>query len=754
MRPILLTTLLFGLFCQAFGQDTTRVEDYRVGLVLSGGGAKGMAHIGALKVIEESGVRLDYIGGTSMGAIVGALYASGYSARQLDSLFTKTDFSNLIQDYLPRSAKTFYEKEDSERYALTLPFTGFRVSVPPAISGGQNIYNELVRALYHVRDVHDFSKLPVPFFCMATDVETGEEILLDKGYLPEAIMASGTLPSLFEPAEVDGRILIDGGVLNNYPVEEVKARGADLIIGVDVQHGLRSREDLLSATEILLQINNYRTVGDMVEKAGKTDIYIKPDIDQYSVIDFDQRDTIIAAGAEAARKQLGALQQAAARQQRKPPLRPNLPLVDSIVVNRLLLEGNNNYSRGYVKGKLRFDPGQKVPFSRLQQGISNLAATGNFNTIRYRLQSNGLGQDLVLKLQENPTRSFIRIGVHYDNLYKSAALINLTRKHLLFDDDVASFDMILGDNIRYNAQYYVDKGFYWSFGLNSRFNTFNQNIEYNLIRTNFSLPEDENINNIDLDVSDLTNQIYVQTVLREEFAFSLGLEHKYLQYSTETLGQIDAGSGIAVVDPAERRTFFEKSHFGSAYGTLTLDTYDDRYFPTRGLYFDGDFHLYLLSSDFNDNFKEFSVAKARMGAAFPIGSSLSMNLETEGGFKLGTSPVTSMDFVLGGFGGSLINNFVPFIGYDFLTLPGNSYVKAYGRLDWEWMPKNHLLFAANFGNVADDLFRTGEWFTAPDYSGYGFGYGWESFFGPVQVLYAWSPEGNQRGFFFSVGFWF
>ena len=123
MRPILLTTLLFGLFCQAFGQDTTRVEDYRVGLVLSGGGAKGMAHIGALKVIEESGVRLDYIGGTSMGAIVGALYASGYSARQLDSLFTKTDFSNLIQDYLPRSAKTFYEKEDSERYALTLPFT-------------------------------------------------------------------------------------------------------------------------------------------------------------------------------------------------------------------------------------------------------------------------------------------------------------------------------------------------------------------------------------------------------------------------------------------------------------------------------------------------------------------------------------------------------------------------------------------------------------------------------------------------------
>jgi NTE family protein len=136
----------------------------KVGLVLSGGGAKGLAHIGVLKVIEEAGVRIDYIGGTSMGAIVGALYASGYSAKSLDSIFRATDFSNLIQDNLPRDAKTFYEKEDSERYALTLPFEKFKITFPPAISSGQNIYNELVRFLYHVKDVNEFSKMPIPFF--------------------------------------------------------------------------------------------------------------------------------------------------------------------------------------------------------------------------------------------------------------------------------------------------------------------------------------------------------------------------------------------------------------------------------------------------------------------------------------------------------------------------------------------------------------------------------------------------------------
>ena len=140
--------------------------------------------------------------------------------------------------------------------------------------------------------------------------------------------------------------------------------------------------------------------------------------------------------------------------------------------------------------------------------------------------------------------------------------------------------------------------------------------------------------------------------------------------------------------------------------------------------------------------------------SFPLTGNLSLNLETEGGFKLGTSGVTSLDFVLGGFGSSMINNFVHFLGYDFLSLPGNSYVKAYGRLDWQFAQNHHLMFAANFANVEDDLFRTGEWFTAPDFSGYGLGYGWDSFFGPVQVLYSWSPEADNSVVFFSIGYWF
>ncbi|RKR15008.1 NTE family protein [Maribacter vaceletii] len=744
---ITIAAILFTIFVNA--QNLAVQKDVKVGLVLSGGGAKGMAHIGALKIIEEAGVHVDYVSGTSMGAIVGALYASGYSATELDSIFRNIDFGGFIQDNLPRSAKTFYEKEDSERYILTLPFNKFKISVPAAYSGGQNIYNELVRLLYHVKDINDFKKLPKPFVCIATNVETGEEVILDKGYLPEAIMASGTLPSLFEPTRIGDKTLIDGGIVNNYPIDQVKKLGADVVIGVDVQHGLSSREELLSATEILSQINNFRVATDMEKKSEETTIYIKPKIGEYSVLDFNEGEAIIKTGETAAIQKYSELKTVAFNQNHiKKPI-TKTTVKDTLIISRLIIDGNNNYSRGYVKGKLRFSMGKEITFLDLQKGILNLSATGNFHTNRYKLLENGIGEDLILNLEEKKTKAFIRLGAHYDDLYKSAAIINLTRKNFLTRDDVASFDFILGDNVRYNMQYYIDKGSYWSFGVTSRFNAFEEEIDFSIINENYDIPGIANVNRINLDVTDLTNQIYVQTVLKDELAFTLGVEHKFIKYSSRTLASIDS-----TASSKDRRTFFEKSTFLSAYSQLTYDTYDNKYFPKKGVYFNGDFHFYPWSSDYNNNFKEFSISKAKIGVAIPITKNLALNIETEGGFKLGTSKVSTFDFVLGGFGASTINNFTPFIGYDFLSLPGNSFVKAYAKLDYEFAAKNHFMFACNYSNIEDDIFRTGEWFTAPNFSGYGIGYGLDSFVGPIQLMYSWSPEVKKSNLFISVGYWF
>ncbi len=751
-QRILINILVFVLLgFNAVGQDLEGNTPPKVGLVLSGGGAKGLAHIGALKVIEESGIKIDYIGGTSMGAIVGALYASGYSAQELDSIFRSTDFTDLIQDNVPRSAKNFYEKDNSERYALTLPFNNFKVSFPQGISGGQNIYNMLVQLLYHVKDVNDFRKLPIPFLCIATNVETGEEILLDKGYLPEAIVASGTFPSLFEPSEINGQILIDGGVVNNYPIDQVKHMGADIIVGVDVQHDLATRESLSSATEILLQINNYRTVNDMKDKSKRTNVYIKPNIDEFSVIDFEKGAQIVDSGESAAREKLEILQEIAEQQNHSTtPIRNRIKQVDSLTINRMIIEGNERYTRGYIKGKLRFSLAEPISFEDLKQGINNLSATGNFKAIRYDLVSNGLGTDLILKIKENPTKMFVKVSAHYDDLYKSAALFNITKKNLFMKDDVGSFDFILGDNIRYNMHYYLDKGYYWSFGVNSKLTDFNSEVEYSLIRSNFDAPADANVQRITLDVTDLTNQIYLQTVLKEEFAFTVGLEHKFLNYSTRTLAQDD----VVTTLPSDQKTTFERSNYYSAFSRILLDTYDDKYFPKKGFLFDGDMHFYAFSSDYNKNFSEFAIGKVKIGGVQPLTHNLSLNIEASGGVKLGTSDVTSFDFVLGGYGNDFVNNFMPFLGYDFLRLPGNSFVKASGRLDYNIAPKNHIMLSANYANVGDDLFRLGEWFEEPTFSGYGVGYGFESFIGPIQIYYTWSPENDNNHFFFSVGYWF
>jgi NTE family protein len=742
MKYFWVVIAFLGCFYAGVSQQNISDKDIKVGLVLSGGGAKGLAHIGALKVIEESGVKIDYIGGTSMGAIVGALYASGYTASQLDSIFRSVDFDKLIQDNLPRSAKTFYEKEASERYALTLPFNNFKVSIPSAISKGQNIYNLLAKLLNHVNHINDFNKLPTPFFCIATDVESGQPVLLDSGYLPEAIMASGAFPSLFQPVEINNKVLIDGGVVNNYPIGELRDLGANIVIGVDVQDALADRDALKTATGILLQINNYRTVNAMKKKAKQTDIYIKPDISNFTVVSFNDGAQIIENGEKAAREQFAALESLAKNHRAFSSKKP-VRIQDSVTISNVSIEGSETHSRAYIRGKLRYDTEKSISFNKLHQGINNLLATNNYEFARYKLRPNANGmQDFTLKVKEASNTMFLRLGAHYDDLYKSAALINLTKKRLLFNDDVASLDFIIGDNVRYNFEYYIDKGFYWSVGLKSRLDEFSHNVNSSLIGEQYNITP--NINFVDVDYADITNQLYVQTVLREEFAFGVGFEHKKLKISTETISS-----------QTQQNTTFENSDFLGTYGFLKLDTYDNKYYPKRGLFFDGDFHLYLYSSDYTGEFEEFSIAKGKIGTSIPLfNDKLAINISSEAGFKLGSTELSTLDFFLGGYGNNFTNNFVPFLGYDFLSAAGDSYIKGALRADYEVAKKHHLMFTANYANIADDIFNDGEWVTQPDFSGYGIGYGLETFLGPIEITYSWSPETTTGKWFFNVGFWF
>lgn len=741
-QKTILLILLILISLSAKTQNEKQVETPKIGLVLSGGGAKGLAHIGVLKVIDSLGVKIDYVAGTSMGAIIGGLYASGYSGNQLDSIFHEIDFDKLINDDLPRASKAFFERDNSEKYAVTLPFDNLKIKLPSALSRGQNTYSLISRLTLHVGDITNFNQLPIPFFCIATNIETGKQLVLETGNLTQSIMASGALPSLFQPVKIDDTVFIDGGVVNNYPIDELRAKGVDVIIGVDVQDGLLKRDELASALNVLNQINNFRTLKVMENKIKETDVYIKPNIKDFNVVSFDEGNKIIKAGKYAALSKLNMLKTLQTKT-KNPSL--NIKTIDSLTINTITIKGGENYTRAYVLGKLKLKSNEKISYKDFTRGVNNLVATNNFDSFQYELNktTEKEGYDLTAKLEETKTTTFLKLGIHYDDLYKSAALINLTKKRLLFNNDIASLDFVLGDNVRYNFEYLIDKGFYWSVGLRSRYNTFNRNINAQLL-----LEESEisatGINKIDAELQDQTNQFYLQTLFRKDFSLSLGAEHKRLEVKSET---------ILTANPNDE-FIFENTDYFSVFGNLKLDTYDNKYFPKRGVYFNGDFHMYLYASRFNQTFENFSIAKADIGYAFSMSDRLAINLQTSGGFKLGDKSTQTLDFALGGYGNNLINNFIPFIGYDFISLTGNSFVKASAIADYEVFKKHHLTIEANWANIDDDIFESGEWFTLPDYRGYGLGYAVETFVGPIQVKYTYSPEQKQGIWFFNLGFWF
>ncbi|WP_238527938.1 BamA/TamA family outer membrane protein [Aquimarina agarivorans] len=519
-----------------------------------------------------------------------------------------------------------------------------------------------------------------------------------------------------------------------------------------MQDTLMNKKELNSVTNIMLQISNFRTIKAMKRKQLLTDVYIKPNIKDYSVVSFDRGDEIIAEGEKSAMVQFDTLQKIAAQQapfQKRKPVNPD----KDIFAVYLNIKGHQRFTRAYIKGKLRLKTPSLVTLEDLNSGLDNLYSTGNFERIRYKLKQKSLiDSEIEVKVEESPLKSFVRFALHYDDLYKSAALVNFTRKNLLFKSDVLSLDGILGDKPRYNIDYYIDKGYYWSVGLNHRFYQYEQSLDFNFLNNRLSASELQDLTNVpinfvDIETVDITTQLYLETILGQKFGFRIGLEHKFLKNSTETIG-VDSNQVPGTV--------LDNVNYYSAYAALKFDSFDDKYFPTRGVLFTGSFTGYPFSSIPSDQFEEFAVTKATLNYAVPISKHFSGLAQAASGIRLGKATgVNSLDFFLGGFGAKPINNQVPFYGYDFLQLSGESYVKGLLQLDYNFWTKHHINIAANFANVGNEIFNIREIYELKGFSGYALGYGYNSPIGPIQVKYAFSDDQKTTGkVLFSVGYWF
>lgn len=731
------TLFLFILFISLglIAQNETLKKDIKVGLVLSGGGAKGFAHIGVIKVLEEAGVKIDFIGGTSMGALVGGLYASGYSAKELDSIVRILEFNKILQEEVPRKAKPFFDKENGERYIFSLPIKNKKVALPIALAKGQAALNKLSLLTQHVAGIEDFKQLPIPFLCIGTDIETGEQVILEKGYLPEALRASSAFPTLFEPVEIDNRILLDGGIVNNFPVNEVINMGATIIIGVDVQSGLGNRNDVDNAIKVIDQIVSFSVDGINTDKIKLVDVYINPKVEKYNVVSFESLEEIMREGERVARLQFDALKQIALIQNNaKCETKKRIELPQTFFCENIEIEGNSSYTRDYVLNKLKCNPQEEVSFKNFIEGVDNLTATENFRNITYRLEPFNKGYIIKLKLTENQIKTQAQIAVHYDELYKTSIALNLTSKNVLLKNDLVSADLILGDNLRYNFNYFVDNGFHWSLGLKSRYSSFNTNIRFT---------DNPAINKLNVNYSDFTNQIYVQTVYSRKFALGVGVEHKNISVNTETITN----------DPLADKLSLDKNHYFNLISYLKYDSYDHKYFPKNGIFFNGEFRWFVAATDNTAEFTPFSQARGIIEFAKTFNEKFTVQFKTEAGFTFEENSNIVLDFHLGGYGNNFINTFVPFYGYDLADLNDRTFLKSTLILRQEIYPKNYLMFTANAARVENNVFEDSRIFDNTKF-GYAAGYSVDSFLGPIELKFSWSPKTSHNHWYFNLGYWF
>ncbi len=432
----------------------------KVGLALSGGGAKGLAHIGVLKVMEEAGLRPDYISGVSMGSIVGGMYAMGYSPDSLASMFREYDWEAALSDRIDENRVIFLEKKHYFNSLISLPIARNKISIPSGLINGQLIESGMNYYFWPALTVTDFSQLPIPYLCVGTDIITAKKVVLTGGYLPDAIRASMAIPSVFTPVRIDTALLVDGGVVRNYAVSELHDMGADIVIGSYVSFRGIKEEDLESAYGILKQIGFLTSFADYEVQKGLTDILIEPKLPDVSTLSFNNPDSIISKGYRDALPYFEEFKRLADSLDAIGPQAPVRLLtdVDSYIFDRIEVIGNTTIGDDQIAGVLEIEPGQAVDRNMLAEGIELLYGKSWFEKVKYRVLPRNDSLILQIDCIERP-QAMLYGSLHYDPALGSGVVINMSARDLLTPRSVINFDSFLGQyyRIRLAAIQFVDR---------------------------------------------------------------------------------------------------------------------------------------------------------------------------------------------------------------------------------------------------------------------------------------------------------
>lgn len=730
MRYILFFLVTLAIICpDAMGQRK------KVGIVLSGGGAKGVAHIGVLKVLEEAGIPIDYISGTSMGAIVGGLYAVGYDAKSLDSMVRVQNWPFLLSDKVSRFNLPFSEKETNEKYLLSLPLTeGKGLSVPAGFVSGQNIYNLFSELTVGYHDSISFKDLPIPFACVSANMVNGKEVVMDCGILPLAMRASMAIPGAFAPVILDSMVLVDGGISNNFPVDVAKDMGAEITIGVDLSTGLKDEEGLNSIMGIVDQLTSFMGMNSYTKNREMVDLYLNPDLKGYNAASFNAEaiDTMILRGERIARANWDKIMKLKEQiglepdEDASPHLVNRFQRTDTLTIGKIYIDGVKERDEKWIRRQIGLHEFSIITMEGLHKAISFLYGTGAFSNVSYALNGDQI-YDLTLHLKEKPASS-LNLGFRFDSEEMASILLNTTLSHRALRGSRLSLTGRLNKNPYVLVDYSFGSTMLRKVGVSYMF-------KYNDINL---YDRGDKVDNItfsyhrgDLNLSD----IYFRN-----FKFQLGLKYEYFDYKS------------ALYNSEYMSEDLKSQGFVSYYASAHIDTYDKKYYPDKGVSFQAGYSLYTDNMVNYQGGTPFSAITVDFEPTIRLTRRVYMLPALYGRVLTGKNVAIPYLNCMGGeVAGRYLNQQLPFYGIHNLELFENSLLVGRLALRYRLGMRHYVILTGNYARTSENFFDilqgSGIWGGAA-------GYAYNSIIGPISITFDMSDWDKKLGVYFNLGFYF
>ncbi|MBR1950628.1 MAG: patatin-like phospholipase family protein [Bacteroidales bacterium] len=735
----------------ALGESAQKVGGKRpkVALVLCGGGAKGAAHIGALKVLEEVGMPVDMVVGTSIGGLVGGMYAMGYNAAELDSIVAGCDWKYLLSDNTySRRDESFSGKMLDARYLLKIPFYSMNPDIkdspvsrlPAGLISGQNVLNFLNGVSLGYQERMDFSNLPVPFACVAADLSTGEQIVLDKGELPLCMRATMAIPGVFAPVEMDGKVLVDGGIINNFPVDVAKKMGADIIIGVDIKNDYPGAENLKSIPQVLAQMIALMGNETYQKNLKEVDILIKPDVSDYGTYSFNKPaiEQLVINGYVAAQEKYQELETLARRlntldvESRPGMVHKATDVVrDTFCFKSVEIVGVPKKNEHWLRRMSGLKPDILLTGKDINRGISILMGTRAFSSVTYTVMGKGTADErLVVNIVEGPT-NVLALGARYDSEEAAGILVHVGVNEYGLLGSKLGFTGRLGYNPYGELEYSYNSKDFPKIEFNYKVGGMDMNI----------YKSTENQNNLSFLYH--RGEINLSNIYLRNFNFKLGARYEHFDFSRYLKQNTPDGYQEYVVKDSGYESYYFKGE---------VDTRDDSYFATEGVDFDVEGTIW--QTNFEKGFHSFGAVKVMLEGAVGIGKSFALLPHFYGRVIIGDcTEIPFINYVGGSEPGRYFSQQLPFIGINYANPVENTVM--IGRIDLrQKIASNHYIYGiANYMRSAhslDDIFSDngeGTW-------GVGFKYSYNSPIGPLSFNIHWSDYEHRVGAYVSLGHYF